>query len=296
MTIATCLVLPEGLVFGVDSTTSTALEIGYHYLNHNQKLFEVGSDSTMGIMTWGLSFFRDTSYRTLIARLSDDLKSNPPLTILDAVARWRDLVWVEYREAFKNELRELKDILERNRKSAIAVSDKRSEKDDDRFKELNELRVGFCFGGYCLPDRTPQAFYFDIEPNLISPPQIYPVVGELFKGQPAYFQRLYDGYDIKTRDAIVKAKDANGVSLWQGTKQDLNNILAEESLFYPELTIRDGIDFVHFSIYSTIKALKFSNRGQFCGGPIELAVITTDRLFRWVRHKEFDSALGYDGP
>lgn len=119
----------------------------------------------------------------------------------------------------------------------------------------------------------------------------------MFKGQPAYFQRLYDGFDINTRDAIIKERSSfDGNPLWIGTSEDLNKILENESLFSPELTIRDGIDFVHFSIYSTIKALKFSTRGQVCGGPIELAVITTDRKFRWVKHKAFDSAVGYDGP
>jgi hypothetical protein len=57
------------------------------------------------------------------------------------------------------------------------------------------------------------------------------------------------------------------------------------------LPIRDAVDFVHACIYSTIKALKFSNFSQICGGPIEIATITTDRQFRWVRHKPWDAAL-----
>jgi hypothetical protein len=39
------------------------------------------------------------------------------------------------------------------------------------------------------------------------------------------------------------------------------------------------------------KAFKVSNLSQICGGPIELAVIRTDRRFTWVRHKEWDAAL-----
>lgn len=60
----------------------------------------------------------------------------------------------------------------------------------------------------------------------------------------------------------------------------------------PELTIRDAVDFAHFIVYSTIKTIKFSDREQVCGGPIEVAAITTDRKFRWVKHKDFDSAIG----
>jgi hypothetical protein len=31
--------------------------------------------------------------------------------------------------------------------------------------------------------------------------------------------------------------------------------------------------------------------GMVCGGPIEIAVISSDRKFRWVRHKEWDAAI-----
>lgn len=47
-----------------------------------------------------------------------------------------------------------------------------------------------------------------------------------------------------------------------------------------------------WSIYTTIKAMKFSHMAPVCGGPVEVAVITTDRRFRWVRHKGFDAAIG----
>ncbi len=62
-----------------------------------------------------------------------------------------------------------------------------------------------------------------------------------------------------------------------------------------ELPIREAIDWVHASIYATIKTMKFSHMAPVCGGPIEIAVITTDRQFRWVRHKSLDAAVAYDG-
>jgi len=43
------------------------------------------------------------------------------------------------------------------------------------------------------------------------------------------------------------------------------------------------------------KAMKFSHMAPVCGGPVEIAVITTDRKFRWVRHKKFDAAIGEGG-
>jgi len=53
MTIAACYVSPEGIVLGADSTASFNFG-AMHYYNHNQKLFELGDGSTLGIVTWGL--------------------------------------------------------------------------------------------------------------------------------------------------------------------------------------------------------------------------------------------------
>ena len=35
----------------------------------------------------------------------------------------------------------------------------------------------------------------------------------------------------------------------------------------------------------TIKTMKFSHMAPVCGGPVEIAVVTTDRKFRWVRQR-----------
>jgi len=78
---------------------------------------------------------------------------------------------------------------------------------------------------------------------------------------------------------------------WNGSRVDLDAIIAKFALQHAILPIRDAIDFVHSCIHSTIKALKFSQLSQSCGGPIEIAVITMDRTFRWVRHKQFDAAI-----
>jgi hypothetical protein len=57
------------------------------------------------------------------------------------------------------------------------------------------------------------------------------------------------------------------------------------------LPIREAIDWVYASIYPSIKTMKFSHLAPVCGGPVEIAVITTDRPFRWVRHKKLDAAI-----
>jgi hypothetical protein len=78
---------------------------------------------------------------------------------------------------------------------------------------------------------------------------------------------------------------------WNGSKADLDAVVQRHFLGHGIIPIREAVDFVHTCIFSTIKALKFSNLHQICGGPIELAVITSDRKFRWVKHKTLDSAI-----
>ena len=106
-----------------------------------------------------------------------------------------------------------------------------------------------------------------------------------FWGAPNLILRLMNGYDGDLRSAILNSGH------WTGSDTELDSVLAQSALQVPVLPIRDAIDFVYSCIHSTIKALKFSSLNQICGGPIELAVITTDRRFRWVRHKGWDTAI-----
>jgi hypothetical protein len=286
MTIACCLVLPEGVIFATDSTVSEGEEGRYHYLNHNQKIYEVGKESTLGVMTWGLSGLRHTSHRTIIAKAADQFSTNRPTNVRDAAQRFMTEAWQAFQAEFHDEIKEYDEIYERVSELARNESDKRSKEDDDRLKYLqDEIAVGYCIGGHIIPDRKPEAYHFTINPTLRSPPSIYMVDGELIVGQPEYFYRLYDGSGENVREKILKS------GFWKGPASALDKILNEEIIVPPELNIRDGVDFAHFIVYSTIKTIKFSDRDQVCGGPIEIAVITTDREFRWVRHKTFDAAI-----
>ena len=82
---------------------------------------------------------------------------------------------------------------------------------------------------------------------------------------------------------------------WIGTPAELMSLVQQQTLTHPILPIRDAIDFTHACIMSTIKAFKFSGLSPICGGPIEIAVITTDRKFRWVKHKQWDTAIAEGG-
>src|SRR4029079_9748282 len=96
LTIAVCYVSPEGIVLGADSTTTFQFGGVPHFYNNAQKIFEIGENSTYGIACWGLGGFGNVSYRTLVARLADDLAGRAPVDVEDVATRWAGLVYQAY--------------------------------------------------------------------------------------------------------------------------------------------------------------------------------------------------------
>ncbi len=293
MTIATCYLSPEGVVFGADSTTTFMLPSslgGALHFNYCQKVFEVGENSTLGILTWGLGGLPPVSYRTLIAQLGDDLQSNPPATVLDVAERWVRLYFKEYQGKFSDEITKCNRLMSKqpyDPSASGSVPDGRTFQEEVFFRQVcQNLTVGFCIGGYVLGDRTPYAYEIIFDPSNGMPSPTELSHGQKFWGMPSLINRLITGCADEVRVEIENSPH------WNGTPKDLDTLLQKAQLSHPNtMPIREAIDFSHTCLFTTIKAMKFSSLPQFCGGPIELAVVTTDRNFRWVRHKRWDSAL-----
>lgn len=296
MTIAACYVSPEGIVLGADSTATFAFG-GGHYYNHNQKLFELGDgDGTFGIVTWGLGSLGETSFRSLFGMLSADLKKTPPKTVGEVADRWASLFWAKYStdpdiQADLQKAQQLEAKSAHDPANPGAAGARTLAEEAELSNLIGEWTAGFCIGGYVETDRRPQAFEIVVRPNLAAAPtpSAVPMHNHRFWGAPNMTHRLIYGVDNEFISRLV----ASGH--WKGTPADLQAVIAPGRLHQPIMPIRDAIDFVHTCIYSTIKGIKFSSFAQVCGGPIELAVITTDRKFRWVRHKEWDAAVWENG-
>lgn len=289
LTIAACYVAAEGVVLGADSTASAVTADGPHYFNNNQKLFELGEDATLGVVTWGLGSLPTKSYRGMFATLADDLVKTPAKAVADVVARWIDMFWAEYSvHPLVTAFQALDKRPAFDKDTLKPAPNARSEDEEATYQQLVlNLRVGFCIGGYIMPDRSPSAYWVGFDPKQAvkpTPSQIQ-MFGTMFFGAPNLFNRLMNGHDMGLNAALM----ASGK--WQGTAADLQTELNKFAYGHAMLPIRDAIDYVHACIYSTIKGLKFSSLSQICGGPIEIGVVTTDRRFRWVRHKTWDSAI-----
>jgi hypothetical protein len=285
---------PEGVVLGADSTSSAfvSAEPGaaptYHYLNHNQKLFEVGQHATVGMLTWGLGGLSNKSYRTEIALLADALEKTLPKSIAEIADRWAAQFWAVY--SADAQIQFYKAILAKatHDPNVTPNAGMRTNEEENAIPNMRQfLAVGFCIAGYLRPDRMPGALQVNFDPNSAVAPTPIPIpIGAYgWWGVPNVIKRLINGSDDKLRESVVNS------GKWKGTRDELDLLLDQHMFGHPLLPIRDAIDFVHSCIYSTIKAMKFSNFAQICGGPIELGVITTDRDFRWVRHKTWDAAI-----
>ena len=109
-------------------------------------------------------------------------------------------------------------------------------------------------------------------------------------GVPNIMERILFGIDQELANLILRSPH------WVGTPADLAGLVQSRSLLPRTLLpLRDANDRVYSSIYTTIKAMKFSELPLTCGGPVEVATITADRHFRWVRHKLLDAAIEYRG-
>jgi hypothetical protein len=290
VTIASCYLSPEGVVLGADSTSTYSTPSGNHYFNHAQKIFEIGEGSTLGIVTWGLGGLKVGSHRTLVALLADDLKKKKPTSVQDVAERWCRHFWKAYSSSLAADIQlcdTLSKMLPFDPVAVPPVLNSRTKEQETQFKNLrNTLTVGFCIAGYVLSDRNPCAFETVFDPINGEPkPSSISVGSQRFWGAPNMIARILHGSDPGLRQSILES------GKWSGTEAELDNVLKRQALSHLLAPIRDAADFTYACILSTIKALKFSNYAQICGGPIEIAVITTDRPFRWVRHKAWDAAI-----
>lgn len=284
MTIAACYHSPEGIVFGADSTSTYLIPQGMprHY-DHAQKIFEMGAGrSTLGVVTWGLGGLGELSYRTLISQFAEQNYRQPTQTVGAVADRFAQTFWGEYTVRLAPQIQRLQHLL------ASPTLTKEEEQERDTLQTT--LVGGFCVGGNLFHDKTPSAVEITYGP-LLTGPAIRPLpYGLSFWGVPNLILRMFLGIDPALFAAILQS------GRWVGTPVDLSNLVDPLRLAAPvALPIRDAIDWVHATVYATIKAMKFSQLAPVCGGPVELAVITTDRPFRWVRHKKLEAAIIHGG-
>ena len=292
MTIAGVYLSAEGVVLGADSTTTNTDALGKRFYNHAQKIFEIGQDSSLAAVTWGLGGLNVSSYRTLFALLADSFKHKKPKSLAEVAKLWSMQFWDAYSKSHY-----LKDIFAITNpliakkpydpSATVAALDARTAADEVVLQNARNLfSVGFCICGYVLPSRTPSAFVLFFDPTLSAAPAATEMkIGWQFWGMPNIVQRVQFGHETELKQKLISS------GKWSGSEADLDAILTPYTLDVPPLPVRDALDFIHTNILTTIKTHKFSSVEPGCGGSIELGLVTADRNFRWVKHKKWSSAL-----
>lgn len=291
MTIAACHLSPEGVVLGADSATTISKpgDSRACHLDYAQKMFEVGkSPSTVGLVTWGLGQIGQLSHRTLAARVGACHECEPYNNMQAMARRLAEELWLPYREEYQKEIVQIREGFEELKKKDV---DQLSESEVQEIGRLEELNSALS-GGYCLAGRVEDPGPCEAWLVLWSPLHEDPVVQQLpsetplFWGVPDIMERLIFGFDRRTLLDVLESGQ------WSGTPNELIDLVTQNQLIQPDLLpIREAIDWVHTVIHTTIRGTKFAKWPHWCGGPVEVAVITTDRPFRWVRHKELDAAI-----
>jgi hypothetical protein len=279
MTIAACYVSSEGVVLGADSTsTMSGPKMLDQFYEHEQKVFEIGECGTLAITMWGMGGVGPHSYRTMIAELGDDLDQIALRSVEEVASLWRDRFWAAYEV-------ELADVVRRDAEIAAKPSPTTDElQESDRMRAL--YSGGFCIGGRVHGNRRPEAFTILYSPQGANNPVVVPQNIPQFWGVPNLINRVLYGADDELFSRIMDSPH------WKGSAQDLFDLISPGMLRVPgRLPLREAIDWVYSSIFLTIKALKFSSLPPYCGGPIEVAAVTSDRRFRWVSHKRLGEAV-----
>src|SRR3972149_3012126 len=101
MSIAAAYLVSEGVVLGADSSTTVQVSTPegtgvVQLLTHSQKVFEVGSNSRLGVCTWGAGSIGNISHRTIVAQLAD--KVNNETTVQDASKELLNIVDLAVRQ------------------------------------------------------------------------------------------------------------------------------------------------------------------------------------------------------
>lgn len=281
MTIAAAYLTSDGVVFGADSTATYTGAVGPQLANHTQKVFEIGEGTQFGFCVCGDGGIGPVTHRTVSALLGDWVQSQSNVTVLRLANR----------------------LLELCRELTLSSDG-----------ETIVHRVGYVsyFLGGIDPGRVPKLMQVQYAARIDRDPatgvetrvQIekateFTIKAAYFDGQPDFWHRTFFGFAQnlpqvllgQLKAALLEPGDDPSplemvfATAWNASvRQFCSNA-------FNDIPLRDAIDYIHSSIFATIKGFKFKQGTPACGGPIEVAYVSTDRKFRWARHKAFDSAV-----
>lgn len=253
MTIIASVKVRDGLILGTDSMTqiSIATEQGPQFLkaySNARKLFQI--NDRMGAMTYGLGNIGNRSIEGIVIDFARQTPPNTPGTVEEASGRLYDFVRAQY------------------------------DAELDSVPADQRPGLGFYVAGYSEQEPFSEEFEFllprDEAPFAARPAGLF---GASWRGVDAPFTRLYKGFDPYI---LPQRLIENGVEPAQ-----LDAIFApdgglETGVIYDGMPVQDAINFAAYILETTIGWSTFAVGVPACGGPLQLATITTEGGFTWV--------------
>lgn len=257
MSIVAAVKVYDGIVLGADSATSIQTVVNGQInvvktYNHAKKLFHIGKDLKIGVLTYGLGNIGLMSMESVVFEFNKvkavEFNSS---TAIDVVAR-----------------------------SFMAFI---KEKYDPAFESLpldKKPGLGFYFGGYADDDILPQEWEF-VFPNDTDIRRVRDQnnFGASWRGMPDPFVRLHKGFDNYLLNEMINTFNLDPVQV-QGLQRKY-----ESQVAYNGMPLQDAVDYVKFILLTTIGFYKFQVGVQVCSEPIDIIAITRNG-YQEVKMKE----------
>jgi hypothetical protein len=268
MTIAVCLKVQDGLVFGTDSAATlgdSGGNVSNVYENAN-KIINLRKGLPVGAMFWGAGGIGDSSVSTL----AKDLR----LKFADKNAP----EYVDPDSYFIADIaKHLATFLENHYTSAYGT--------------LTGPKpvLGVIVGGYSSQASHAECYEIGVDDQgCFSGPNVRMGTdgfGLTWAAMGQWISRLVVGFDPALLQVLT---DKLGLPTDQLEQADqIIRSQTEVAFWHPAMPIQDAIDLVRFLVDLTKHAFRFAPGAPVVGGPTELACIAKHEGFKWVSRKHY---------
>lgn len=265
MTICVNVKTRDGIVLGTDSMSQVIIsgrnEQGEEFAgvaktySHARKLFQIGK-LPIGVTTFGAGNIGTRTISGLVLEFGSSARSDQVKSLAEELF---EFIGRFYSGAFGELPREKQPVL------------------------------GMYIGGYTGTSPLPEEWEFrlpiDESVLAVRPAENF---GASWRGIDIPFTRLHFGYDPRLRQALMQL----------GIKDEvISRVLAgfETPVAFDAMPIQDTINFAVYVLRTTIGFTTFEFGPPACGGPLQIAAITKEIGFEWVRQPKLEIQEDFNG-
>lgn len=280
MTIAICLKVADGLVFGADSAATVHTRVGRKNVYRNaEKVFNLRKEMPVAAVSYGLGGLRGRSVSSLAKDLRARFTDPDDTWHLDPNGYRIEDVAQHVREFFVDDLY-TKDFNEA--KSQFERLQKEGKIDED--KDFSYAWLGFLVGGFSHDAVRPEVWKVEVDKNgnCDDPSQVFDKeeAGKvIWRGQHDPLRRLIYGHsaDIIERLESLGVEEDNALDLLTSVAPVVNQAMP----------IQDAIDLVDYLATVAAGYARFAPGLPAVSPPFDIGTITLHERFRWVERKHY---------